>query len=407
MSRRRRSFQPKLDDNGVKMYDLNIGETNNAAGSLIAMEMQDTETTGFSRRPSRKKSIDRIFSKMNQVTVEANVDTSKLAGLPRRSLTGAFDISMFRDMSESDDENETDVQPDGKSVKMLDLKIGEQDPTTNSLVALEMQDTEKTGFKRKNVRKKSIDRIFGKMSNVHILTNVDKSKLKGLPRRSLTGNLNLSSLRDLSESDGEDDSVLKPDDNSVKLLDLKIGEQNPETNSLVCLEMKDTHKTGFRRKNARRESIDRIFGKVKSVSFVPNIDTTKLKGMPRRSLCGKFDLDSIRDISDSESDDENTPPKPTNENVVQLLDLKIGEQDPETNALVALEMNDTNKTGYKQKTAKRKKSINRIFGKVNNLELENVVDREKLKDLPRRSLCGGEDLKAICGATTESDDETK
>lgn len=80
-------------------------------------------------------------------------------------------------------------EEDDKKVSMYALGIGENDPKTNSLVALEMKDTKKTGFRGKRNptphRKKSIDGIFGKMNKIDVEDNLDKTPLKSIPRRSL------------------------------------------------------------------------------------------------------------------------------------------------------------------------------------------------------------------------------
>ena len=75
------------DEKKVKVLELNIGETNPAANTLIAMEMSDTKKTGFRRHSAaRKKSIDRIFGKMSLIDVENDADTQVHKKMPRRSL---------------------------------------------------------------------------------------------------------------------------------------------------------------------------------------------------------------------------------------------------------------------------------------------------------------------------------
>lgn len=289
-------------EKSVTVLDLKIGGLDSHASSLVSMEMDDTQRTGFRRACNRKKSIDRIFGKMNRVDVE-KVDKSKLKGLPRRSLANDLDLAAFCAQQESDDESDS-RQDDDTCVHMLDLKVGEQDPRTNSLVALEMRDTQKTGFRRKSTRKKSIDRIFGKMKKVHIVHDF-KSKLSGMPRRSLASNLNPAMFRDFNESD-DDDGDAPPartvDENSVRMLDLNIGETEPATKSLVALEMQDTQRTGFRKDCRRKKSIDRIFGKMGSVTVDRGVDERKLKSIPRRSLNADFDVAML--TQPSESDDE-------------------------------------------------------------------------------------------------------
>ncbi|KAI5540681.1 hypothetical protein TVAGG3_0040710, partial [Trichomonas vaginalis G3] len=77
-------------------------------------------------------------------------------------------------MAENQEPNQAEVanvtegmEEDDKKVKVLDLGIGEKD----SLVAMEMQDSQKTGFRKPKhsaARKKSIDRIFGKIDQVEV-----------------------------------------------------------------------------------------------------------------------------------------------------------------------------------------------------------------------------------------------
>ena len=101
---------------------------------------------------------------------------------------------------------ETLVEEDEKKVKVLELKIGENETSTNSLIAMEMQDSQKTGYRnyrKQAIRKKSIDKIFGKMNTIEIEDNVDKKPLKHLPRRSLIA-LDPSIMKpELQESDSD------------------------------------------------------------------------------------------------------------------------------------------------------------------------------------------------------------
>ena len=167
----------------------------------------------------------------------------------------------------------------GSPVRVMNLKIGEQDPSASSLVSMEMQDSQKIGFRRINIKRKSIDKIFSKFDKCDV-SEVDRSILRGLPRRSLADGHELSQIRNNNESDDEEEQG----DKSVKMLDLKIGEQNPHTNSLVALEMQDTHKIGFKRKSKKRKSIEKIFGKFDDVHITNNYKKSKLSSVPRRSL---------------------------------------------------------------------------------------------------------------------------
>lgn len=91
------------DDSKVKVLDLGIGEKD----SLVAMEMQDSQKMGFKRvkhTAARKKSIDRIFGKIDQVEVENKVDKTKLKGCPRRSLLALDIANIMSGPAESDDE---------------------------------------------------------------------------------------------------------------------------------------------------------------------------------------------------------------------------------------------------------------------------------------------------------------
>jgi hypothetical protein len=183
---------------------------------------------------------------------------------------------------------------DSRKVKVLSVGIGEENPDTQALIAMEMEDTRNIEFKKKPARKRSMDRIFGKMTKTELL-GPDKAPLKKLPRRSLASNLKFKAE---DESDGEEDNKL------VRMMDLKIGEQDPATNSLVAMEMKDTHKIGFRSKCNRKKSIDRIFKKVGTVDIAHDVDDSKLKDFPRRSLAANFDLGFLKNNESDESDPE-------------------------------------------------------------------------------------------------------
>ncbi|OHT05606.1 hypothetical protein TRFO_26545 [Tritrichomonas foetus] len=294
-------------------------------------------------------------------------------------------------------------KPEDKGVKLLKLEIGEQDPITNSLVSLEMQDTHRTGFRKSKGRKKSCDKIFSKIRSSYI-DEVDKSKLRGLPRRSLANDLDLAAFCRNQESDDDEieSNSSKRDENVVKMLDLKIGEQDPTTNSLVALEMQDTKKIGFRRKCGRKKSIDRIFGNMKQVHIVHEFDKSPLKGMPRRSLASNLDPSILKcDFLESDDEDLENGQENKDDNVVKLLSLDIGEKNPATNSLVALEMQDTKRTGFK-KAAQRKKSIDRIFGKIESVSVLRGVDPEKMASVPRRSLAADFDISKMM--LSESDD---
>lgn len=293
-----------------------------------------------------------------------------------------------------------------KSVNVLDLKI-DLHPDSRALIAMEMHDTHKTGFRRKTVsaRKKSIDRIFGGVNRLD-MQHVDRSKLRGLPRRSLVADLDFGLFNAGDESEDEEDALVIRNNNCVHMLDLRIGEQNPTTNSLVALEMHDTQKTGFRRNTGRKKSIDRIFGRMNKVHIVHEFDKYKLKGMPRRSLASGLDsLAMFREFNESDDDDDTelSPIARIDDTHVKVLDLNIGENEPATKSLVALEMEDTQKTGFK-KDIRRKKSIDRIFGKMGKLKVESGIDKSVLKEMPRRSLTGDFDL-AMMNDPSESDEE--
>jgi hypothetical protein len=184
--------------------------------------------------------------------------------------------------------------PGAEKVKIFALGIGEQNKDAHSLIALEMHDTRKTEFPKKPIRKRSLDRIFGKLASAE-LDLPDKSMLKQLPRRSIAGDL---LLRDTSESDDEADGK-----GCVEVLHLQIGEEDPATNSLVAIEMKDTQRIGFRKGCNRRKkkSVDRIFRKLGTIG-VADVDQTSLKGLPRRSLVSGANMSYLRN---DESDEEN------------------------------------------------------------------------------------------------------
>jgi hypothetical protein len=282
---------PAPDDKVVKVLELKIGEENQDTQALILLELEDTQRTEFRGRTSRRASVQKIFHKIRTLKVN-QVDKTKLKGLPRRSLSTASDISWLRKDQESDEEAPSELDDDN-CVRMLDLKIGEQDPTTNSLVALEMQDTNKIGFNRKCTRKKSLNRIFGKIPQAHVVHEFDRSKLAGIPRRSLASGLDLIKLTASNESDDEDAGV--------GLFDLKIGEMAPEIQSLVALEMQGTKKIGFRKQAKRKESVGRIFGQLNVVQVGACTDEHALNSMARRSLAAGADLAMFH--APSESDD--------------------------------------------------------------------------------------------------------
>ena len=93
-----------------------------------------------------------------------------------------------QDKTEIEEQNSPQEEDDSKPVKLYALGIGEADPKTNLLVALEMKDSQKIGFKKRGrtpLRKKSIDGIFGKINKIEVEDNLDKTPLKNVPRRSL------------------------------------------------------------------------------------------------------------------------------------------------------------------------------------------------------------------------------
>jgi hypothetical protein len=292
----------------------------------------------------------------------------------------------------------TDISPtcatqdsEDSLIKVLDLKIGEENAYAQSLILLELEDTQRSEFRGRTTRRASIQRIFGKIKTRKV-SQVDKTQLKGLPRRSLlSAASDVSWLRRDQESD-DDTPEESTDDQSARMLDLKIGEQDPTTNSLVVLEMQDANKTGFTQKCTRKKSINRIFGKIPKAHYVHDFDRSKLAGIPRRSLASGLDL--IKLGEGNESDDEEPP--------VQVFDLKIGETAPAGQSLVALEMQDTKKSGFRSQ-AKRKESVGRIFGKLHTVSVARGVDERKLSGLPRRSVAGGFEL-AMLQAPSESDE---
>ena len=93
------------------------------------------------------------------------------------------------------------------------------------------------------------------------------------------------------------------------------------------------------------------------------------------------------------------------EKIVKVLNLGIGEVNPTTTSLIAMEMSDSKKTGYKSSKnhAQRKKSIDRIFEKMNLVDISNDVDKRPLKTIPRRSLISFD--PSIMNTRLESDDE--
>jgi hypothetical protein len=291
--------------------------------------------------------------------------------------------------------------PTDRRVKVLDLNIGEHDPHARALVLLEMEDTQRTEFRGKATRKKSIDRIFGKIRSSAV-SQVNTTQLKGLPRRSLVSDIGLSWLRQQSESDDEDATESR-DENVVPMLDLKIGEQDPATNSLVALEMQETHKTGFARKSSRKKSIGRIFGKHSKVHIVHEFDRSRLKDLPRRSLAPSC-IEPAFFAGPNESDDEDILPIFKRDDTrAELLDLNIGETEPATKSLVVLEMQDTQRTGFRR-TPRRKESIDRIFAKVGSFKMDCGIDQRRLSLCPRRSLGRDLELDPI-HEPSESDDE--
>ena len=91
---------------------------------------------------------------------------------------------------------------------------------------------------------------------------------------------------------------------------------------------------------------------------------------------------------------------------VKVLELGIGEKDKQASSLIAMEMEDSKKIGYKKTkhSAARKKSIDHIFGKMNLIDVDNSVDKTPLKHLPRRSLLAF-DPATLMKEPVESDDE--
>lgn len=100
--------------------------------------------------------------------------------------------------------------------------------------------------------------------------------------------------------------------------------------------------------------------------------------------------------------DEEDPKK------VKVLELGIGENNKDTSSLIAMEMDDSKKIGYRKvkHSAQRKKSIDHIFGKMSLIDVDNSVDKTPLKHLPRRSLLAF-DPAMIMKEPAESDDEEK
>jgi hypothetical protein len=282
-------------------------------------------------------------------------------------------------------------------VSVLDLNIGERDPGRRSLILLEMADTQRTEFRGKTTRRKSIDRIFGKIRTLSV-AQVNKTQLRGLPRRSLVSDIDRSWLAQPDESDDETQVDTPPEENVVPMLDLKIGEQDPRTNPLVLLEMQDTQKTGFSRKATRKKSIDRIFAKHRKLHLVHEFDRSRLRGLPRRSLASNIDIGCL--VTGNESDDDDIVQIHA-DNGANLLDLNIGETDPAIKSLVVLEMKDTQKTGFK-KTTKRKDSIDRIFAKTMSFKMETGLDQRRLSVVPRRSLARDFEFGAL-NEPSESD----
>jgi hypothetical protein len=233
-------------DRRVTVLDLNIGEHDPHARSLILLELEDTQRTEFRGKTTRKVSIDRIFGKIRSSAV-SQVDKRKLKGLPRRSLMSDIGFSFVREQSESDDDETQDSTHDDLDPNLLKA------PLRHSLAC-------------------GVDRTI-------------------LPKR--------------NESD--DDFILpflNEDDNRAKLLDLKIGETEPAVKSLVVLEMQDTQKTGFRRTARRKESVDRIFAKVNSYNVESGVDQKRLSLCPRRSLARDFEFDEIHEPSESDDESE-------------------------------------------------------------------------------------------------------
>lgn len=289
----------------VKVYNLGIGEQDKEVNALVSMEMHDTQKIGFRRKSTRRRSIDKIFQKVERLDIEP-VSKSALHRFPRRSCADSKSFSFLRENRESDEE---EPPQNSGSVEMLDLRVGEQNPQTNSLVALEMQDTKETGFRRGNRRRKSVDKIFNKYDNIILAQKVDRSKLTSIPRRSLTPTSAEALHWKNNESDSEDNENQEEEKPiSVQMLQLNIGETEESSKSLVALEMHDTKKTGFRRNETgrRRKSIDRIFSKVNSVNVDSDVDPSILKREPRRSISNDINLSKLNDQnreSDSELDE--------------------------------------------------------------------------------------------------------
>ena len=393
----------------VKLLKLKIGEQDPATNSLVSMEMQDTIRTGFRRSSNsrnynkrgstsgtgainrRKKSIDNIFGKIESTYIE-EVNKSKLKGLPRRSLANDLDLAAFRNAQnlESDDDEENDEnKKDDSVVKMLDLKIGEQDPTTNSLVALEMQDTQKIGFRHKTIRKKSIDRIFSKVKKVHIVHKFDKTPLKGIPRRSLASNLDPAILRgDILESDDDDfeentenSNQTANENNTRKRI---RGRKFIDENDVVEDSGEEFIKRTSQEKMKRR------------VSFTPFAKSSMRSSSRVKS---SFSRDDDEDDNESNNDKNENKEKENNEDdsgVVKVLNLNIGEKDPNSETLVALEMQDTKRTGFSNKnqsmSKRRKKSIDRIFKGIDSVNVESGLEPSKMKIVKRRSLAADFDI---------------
>lgn len=389
----------------VKLMKLKIGEQDPATNSLVSMEMQDTIRTGFRRSSNsrnynkrsstsgasnrRKKSIDNIFGKIEPTYIE-EVNKSKLKGLPRRSLANDLDLAAFRNSQnlESDDDEDNEENKDDSVVKMLDLKIGEQDPTTNSLVALEMQDTQKIGFRHKPIRKKSIDRIFKKVKKVHIVHKFDKTPLKGIPRRSLASNLDPAILRgDILESDDDDfdenveNSNQAANDGAEKRV---RGRKFIDENDVIEDSGEDFIKRTSQEKLKRR------------VSFTPFAKSSMRTSSRVRS---SFSRDNDEDEDDTQNDQKENKEKENTDDdsgVVKVLNLNIGEKDPNSETLVALEMQDTKRTGFSNKnlsmSKRRKKSIDRIFQGINSVNVESGLEPSKMKIVKRRSLAADFDI---------------
>lgn len=385
-------------DRCVKLMKLHIGETDPAANSLISMEMQDTMRTGFKRSSTggagrknsnstnrRKKSMDRIFGKIENTYIE-EVDKSKLKGLPRRSLANDLDFAAFRNTQnqESDDEEAaTSNNQDSNVVRMLDLKVGEQDPTTNSLVALEMQDTQKIGFRRKSTRKKSIDRIFQKIKKVHIVHEFDRTPLKGTPRRSLASNLDPAILRgDIFESDEEDDTTTTNERNENQTKGIRYIDENDHV--VDGNSHQDIIKQVTIEKNRRR------------VSFIPYMKSSRhVSPRVRSSISNEPEK-----VTTNTENDKNINENDSDSSKVKVFHLNIGEKDPQAKTLIALEMQDTKRTGFKKeenRSGRRKKSIDRIFGRIDSIDVESGLKPAEMKVVKRRSLAADFDIAQIIG----------